>query len=148
MSSFQVSTSCVDAIVGVVLHLGSDQLLPTFDSYADDNVKRYAGTKLGQALQDLNVAAVNYRYSSNDESPRYLYTKKVYNSNVKSFRGTGDSRTAALVRCLKAIRCWSYQCSEGEFESILFVQMKEFLAGLAGTIVSSLPAYESAPWGE
>jgi hypothetical protein len=52
------------------------------------------------------------------------------------------------LAAMKLLRCWLYQCSEGEVpETALFKAFAELSNTLAQVVVSELAEYEAAPWG-
>jgi hypothetical protein len=91
--------------------------------------------RLGQAMFQLNIEAVNARYGS------ARFCKLDYR-----FEHTD---AVSLVQVLKSLQCWLYQCNEGDVpETELYglfdtdVQMY-----LMETIITKLPEYEEVAWG-
>ena len=89
---------------------------------------------LGQAMAALNCEAVNERYDEH-EAPSYTY-------------GEGPLMRDGVHQVLKSLKCWIYQCSEGDVpETALYKIMDDYAGQLAITIVRSAPEYEAAEWG-
>jgi hypothetical protein len=90
--------------------------------------------ELGRALHDMNVSAVCQRYT--DDSPGdYPYEHP---------RGHAPS----LLHAYKALRCYLYQCSEGDVPLWTMYQMLvDYADHLANAIVQAMPEYDALPWG-
>ncbi len=88
--------------------------------------------QLAQNMLDLNIAAVNQRYDSQDESYPVDYRYVLTND----------------VQVYKSLRCWLYQCSEGDIpEHDLFKVMNGAIKDyLSYKIISVLPQYDQAKW--
>lgn len=94
--------------------------------------------KLGQAMFNLNIKALQERYGPNGEKG---YRDLVYKPD---FFGTGFTK----VQALKSLDCWLYQCSEGNVpEDPLYKLMDSFADSIRRQMVSRMPEYESANWG-
>lgn len=52
------------------------------------------------------------------------------------------------MQALKSLRCWLYQCSEGNVpEQPLFKALERYAGDLAFHIVAELPGWNAAEWG-
>jgi hypothetical protein len=93
--------------------------------------------KLAQAMFQLNCDGVNARYGKGEaEKFRPL-----------SFQYQWESYFP-LVQVLKSLRCWKYQCNEGDVpQTKLYQFFGEVEKYLALQIVVDLPEYEKAWWG-
>lgn len=94
--------------------------------------------EIGKAMYSLNVDAVTARYSGRerDDLPgsgsEYCY----------------EENPCTDVQAYKSLRCWLYQCSEGDVpERPLFKAFEEIGGFIAEKIVSNLPQFEAADWG-
>lgn len=89
--------------------------------------------QLVDAMYKLNLAAYDYRYPEDkDIEPAPYSYKKLAGTDTEVY---------------KAVRCWSYQCTEGDIDQDpLYVVMNEYRALLADHIVRNLPEYDAAPW--
>lgn len=99
-------------------------------------VDRQGFEKLAKDMFKLNVRAVDERYGEGE-------AKTFRKLNFK-FRliPPGDA-----ISVYKALQCWLYQCSEGSVpERQLYKRMEKFGHLMAEDIVTSLPAYDAAPW--
>lgn len=92
---------------------------------------------LGRAMLELNATAFNARYGGRfaDEVPddldRYVW----------------QGRYVPLVEGYKSLRCWLYQCCEGEVpDHPLYVALGNYADALAVTLAESTPEYRSAAW--
>ena len=89
--------------------------------------------KLGRAMLEMNVDAVNQRYGDNTNPLVLPY--RYYPQPVSRIQG------------LKSLKCWLYQCTEGNVpQQKLFQVMEKFGHFLADEIIYSLPAYNNAEW--
>lgn len=93
--------------------------------------------KLGWDMFALNIRAVNMRYEDGHaEDFRPLNYKFMLEGNFPK------------VSVLKSLKCWLYQCSEGDCDkSDLYKMMDNLANSWAYDIVSSLPEYDKAVWG-
>lgn len=97
--------------------------------------------KLASAMHDLNREAIGQRYSEDDEM-----------LSGEPFLHKGGSRSAPSLKeaaqAYKSLRCWLYQCAEGDVpERLLFATMECVAQALAVAIVGDLPEYKTADWG-
>ncbi|RPJ40123.1 MAG: hypothetical protein EHM35_00525 [Planctomycetaceae bacterium] len=97
--------------------------------------KREDRERLASAMFALNVEAVNARYPDSAEQFRPL-------------NFTYCPTPAPLpVSAYKSLRCWLYQCSEGNVpKTDLYKLMDEASKLLAMQIVDDSPAYQAAGW--
>jgi hypothetical protein len=94
--------------------------------------------KLGQAMFQLNIIAVDARYGNGEAGK---FRKLDYHFE--------HTEAVSLMQVLKSLQCWLYQCNEGDVpETELYgffdtdVQMY-----LMDKIITALPEYEEAEWG-
>lgn len=88
--------------------------------------------KLGQAMHNLNLDAVNDRYQENTTASEFRYARMPH---------------ATDIQALKSLQCWLYQCSEGNVPERPLYQAFELASGrLALDIVGRLKEYETAAW--
>jgi len=138
MSAFIVGAACINSIVA---YLGghADRFCWLnrdlgYDVSQPKDLHRLAG-----ALHALNCEAVDQRYG----------------------RGTAAGDTASAppfeyrpvirdgVGVYKAILCLLYQCSEGDVpETPLYKALENMGNVIADDVVSGLPAFETASWGD
>jgi hypothetical protein len=93
-------------------------------------------TKLGQKMWDLNQLALGYRYGDEEVKLTYVF------SDV--------SFLLSDVQLYKSLRCWLYQCCEGdvpETSKLYRVFDEKITALIANAIVQRLPEYDEAKWG-
>ena len=92
---------------------------------------------LAEEMYKLNIAAVESRYgeySAGSMCDLNFMFKKVNPDNE--------------IQALKSLRCWLYQCGEGNVpESKLYQIMDLYSLDLALSIVRKLPEYDAAQWG-
>jgi hypothetical protein len=88
--------------------------------------------RVGAALHALNLAAVNYRYEETTQ-PSYDGFKE---------------ETATDGQVLMSLRCFLYQCSEGDIsEKILYKDLEVLRYEITSMIVEMSPEYQNAQWG-
>lgn len=89
--------------------------------------------RLAADMYAMNVRAVNGRYG--DDTPEGPYA-------------FGGGNLRGRIATYKALRCYLYQCSEGDVpEEPLYKALDTWAQRLADEIISALPEYEAAPWG-
>lgn len=96
----------------------------------DENWER----KLGQKMLDLNQLALGYRYGDDKQELNYTFSPVL----------------CTPIQAYKALRCWLYQCREGEIpeESKLYKFFDEIVVGyIAKSIITSTLEYRKAEWG-
>jgi len=140
MSAFIVEDRTINGVITFFALEKSDswykrklkELNPQFD--LDTREGREA---LGKAMFWLNVQAVTYRYEGGAEDFRALNYKYQ------------DYPYFSPIQALKSLRCWLYQCAEGNIPetSKLYQLMEEFSHRLALDIVRKTKEYENAYWG-
>lgn len=142
MSSFLVSDSCINKIVSY-LNRRADRFQWAFrnadgiDLSNSDDLAKLAGQ-----LFQLNCDALDARYGRGTAARDTEGRPAEF-----PFQFTPTTSVAAL----KAIQCWSYQCSEGDIDQRpLFRVMQDVRLALAEDIVKEYAAkdYEVAAWGE
>lgn len=92
-------------------------------------------TKFGRKLLSMNIDAVNQRYGGE-------YT----GNEVKNY--TFNMVDVSPVQAFKSLRCFLYQCSEGNVpKRKLYKTMDKLSDEISYEIVTSLPEYENGRWG-
>ena len=138
MSAYIVEDKTINRII---TFLASDQEASHVKSLLktqlglDHNDEKYH-ENLGTRMFSLNILAVNTLYGVGEaEKFRPLDYKFHYEITDR-------------IQALKSLRCFLYQCYEGEIpESQLFKILDSYAAELAYRIISYLPAYERADRG-
>lgn len=105
-------------------------------------MSRFDALALASAMFALNVEAVESRYGDS----------ATYGTHEGSFRPLDFAysyESANTFQVLKSLKCWLYQCSEGDIpeRSDLFRVLEQYAGELACGIVADMPAYEAASWG-
>jgi hypothetical protein len=92
---------------------------------------------LGNLMFSLNCDAVNQRYGD-DEAGKFRDLD--YSYRLEIFAGS--------IMAFKSLKCWQYQCSEGNIPETHLYEVMERVAGyLAESIVQRLPEYDrSGGW--
>jgi hypothetical protein len=94
--------------------------------------------RLGYAMFQLNVIAVEARYGSGE---------------AKRFRPLDYQHKATkavpMVQVLKSLHCWLYQCNEGDVPQTALYGLfdNDVRLYLMDKIITALPEYEQAAWG-
>lgn len=148
MSAFLVTRTHIDHVVAAIMEIAVES---GYVTEQEDKEGRFRD-KLGQWLVDMNIRAVDYRYSEKNAVPLYRNT----------YIGPHET-VAELVQRYKAIRCLAYQCAEGDVpETPLYRQLEAAGNTVARMILGSrsngdpdadaeairrMPEYEDAPWG-
>jgi hypothetical protein len=94
--------------------------------------------RLGYAMFQLNVIAVDARYGSG-EAKRFRPLD--YHYEVPE--------SVPLVQVLKSLQCWLYQCNEGDVPTTALYMLfdTEVQLYLMTEIIDTLPEYQHAYWG-
>lgn len=91
---------------------------------------------LARRMLELNIVAVNARYGTEEAESFEDLDYKISHEPVER------------VQALKSLRCWLYQCSEGDADKTpLFLIMEEYSNRLADEVISKMPEYDKAEWG-
>jgi hypothetical protein len=140
MSAFMVADTTINYVVNWLrreidrLPIISHKLKYVgFDTGGSDWAER-----LGQAMFQLNIEAVNDRYGSSEAA---RFRKLDYRFE--------HTEAVSLMQVLKSLQCWLYQCNEGdvpttELYGLLDTDVQMYLMD---TIITKLPEYEEATWG-
>ena len=95
-------------------------------------------TEIGKAMYSLNIDAVGARYGGRKRGDlpgsqgEYYYELTPCND----------------IQAYKSLRCWIYQCSEGDVpERPLYKAFEQIGTFIAEKIVNNLPQYDEADWG-
>jgi hypothetical protein len=93
--------------------------------------------ELGQAMFQLNVAAVHDRYGEGEAAR--------FRDLTYSYRPAHGSE----IQVLKSLRCWLYQCTEGQVvKQPLYRFFNDVVEQyLMSKNICALPEYEQAHWG-
>lgn len=138
MSAYIVSDETINKVVSYLYCKKDSHFWPANEIKESYNLKtRQDFERLAQDMFNLNIEAVEQRYGKGQA--------KEFRPLNFQFRLTANGTS---IHVLKALRCWLYQCSEGDCPevSFLYKMMNEFSHLLALDIVENMPAYENAPW--
>ena len=145
MSAYIVEDEVINTIVSFLemrarvddpsYHRGLDCLAKIGYDLNDDDAE-----KLASDMFELNVRAINQWYKG--EGMTTQFGKKLNFQYCFELPGS-------VMRALKCLECWSYQCCGGNIpeESRLYQAMEEVANALRYVIVSNLPEYQAASWG-
>lgn len=138
MSAFIVGD---DTINTVVSHLATMEKWKRGDIKGYDLDNHEDVERLAKDMFSMNVDAVRGRYNNDLEGFRPL------DFECKSRRPQSD------IRAYKALCCFLYQCAETCIDGHipdrqLYKDLKAIQHRLADIIVSKLPEYADAPWGD
>lgn len=138
MSAFLVKDRTINQVVTWLHQQRSDSIYQhkIEQAFGLNLLDRADCGRLAQAMFELNSKAVRQRYRDADQSEMI----------PASF--TPKYELATAMQAYKSLRCWYYQCAEGDIRetSILYGIMGEILDCLAHEIICSMPAYEKATW--
>jgi hypothetical protein len=137
MSAFIVEDKTINKIVSkIYLDRDGDWLKRKFKDAGYDLDISNQRSKLAWDMFKLNIRAVNMRYEDKPADQfRPLNFKPALEANY------------TMISCIKSIKCWMYQCSEGDCDqSELFKLMECVCDSWMYKVVSSLPEYEKSVW--
>lgn len=135
MSAFVVEQTTIHKILSWLRHefRESSWLRQIAERYHIDVETTGWEQRIGQAMYDLNIDAVNQRYTEHNPREAFVYVPYPYTSRIAAW---------------KALGCWLYQCSEGTVpQTKLYHYFQEIEKETALSIVMNLPEYEQAQWG-
>jgi hypothetical protein len=94
--------------------------------------------RLGYAMFQLNVIAVDARYGS-DQAKKFRPLAYRYKF----------THTVPLAQVLKSLQCWLYQCNEGDVPTTALYGLfdNDVQLYLMTEIIDTLPEYQNAHWG-
>jgi hypothetical protein len=103
----------------------------------DTGKSGWAG-RLGYAMFQLNIIAVDARYGSGEARKFRLLN---YHYEV--------IEPVPLVQVLKSLQCWLYQCNEGDVPTTGLYTLfdNDVQLYLMNEIIGTLPEYQHAVWG-
>jgi hypothetical protein len=140
MSAFIVADKTINHIVN---WLRSEKFLcpeipDKFKALGIDRAVSGWEAKLGRAMFQLNIRAVDARYGSGQAAK---IRKRAYRYHV--------AEVAPLVQVLQSLHCWLYQCDEGVVPATELYRLfaTDVQIYLMDTIITNLPEYEKAKWG-
>jgi hypothetical protein len=142
MSAFIVANKTINTIVNWLrrdVDLDRFSLIPHkltelgFDTGKSDWTER-----LGYAMFQLNIIAVDARYGSGEAGK---FRKLDYRYEV--------IEPIPLVEVLKSLQCWLYQCNEGDVPTTALYGLfdNDVQLSLMTEIIDALPEYQNAFWG-
>jgi hypothetical protein len=94
--------------------------------------------RLGQAMFQLNVIAVDVRYGSGEARKSRPLTYH--------YKATAP---VPMTQVLKSLQCWLYQCNEGDVPMTALYTLfdNDVQVYLMTEIIDALPEYQNAIWG-
>lgn len=143
MSCFIVSNNIINSIVcymGRVSSIYDRRYLGNLLNKNDEETSIYIVnhnnyiSEFGRDLINLNIKAFNYRYPNDkmEELKNYIHVPYV----------------VSQIQLIKNIKCYLYQCDEGNFhEDLLYKFMDSLCYSLCYDFVSDSPNYDKLTWG-
>jgi hypothetical protein len=134
MSSFIVSDPTINRVVSYLArdkHNASYAVRRLREELGITSAGSELGKELGVLMSALNIAAVSTRYNEENAVNDYRFKQVL----------------CTKIQALKSLRCWIYQCSEGDIpERPLYKIMDEYADSLAWSIINAMPEYDAAEW--
>ena len=136
MSVFMLKDICISRIITYITILNSPHIYNAFnDLFNADLTKKEGRNTLGLSIKDLNATAFELVYQLKLEDVEREYVYEYADSNI--------------VQVYKDLQCLLYQCSSGDLDQTdLFKTLSELKNYLGELIITHLPVWEAAPWGE
>ena len=147
MSAYVVENKTINKVVSWLEYqvrydrgdfISAQWLKKLFSELGYDLEKKEEFSRLAEDMFGLNVLAIEQRYGNGEaEKFRALDFKYVWNMN------------STVISVLKGLRCWIYQCSEGDVpeKSKLYKLWDDLSGAISMRIISRTPEYENADWG-
>lgn len=139
MSAFVVADKTINRVVSKMkFRMVHSHLKEEFIKLGLNPDQPFFEHRIGKALFDMNVRAVNARYGQGEaETFREL-----------NYKYKDEFTSAGIYQEYKSLRCLMYQCSEGDVpEEALYKLMEKYGNELAYEIVTSSEKYEESDWG-
>ncbi len=131
MSAYVVESETIHKIISGIVERGNEVIAGYRVEKDWDSRTRLS--EFGQAMLRMNESAVGQRYHEHVEPTPYQFQRRAVLSHVQTF---------------KALRCFLYQCGEGDVpQTDLYRALWEYLGNLAIELVSASDSYRSAHWG-
>ena len=140
MSAFMVEDKTINRVASTLYHdreaaWTRKRLFEEFGIPTDGDRDQCAA-QLGQLMFILNIRGVNARYGS-DQAQEFRPLDYAYHYEMTT-----------KMQALKSLRCWLYQCNEGDTnKQDLYKIMDGYADALALSIISAMPEYDQADWG-
>jgi len=139
MSAFVVTDKTINQFLFYLSQTGRDShwLISDLEKAIGMNLKTGRDlAELGKRMFALNCKAVNQRYGPD---------------SAQDFRALDYAYRLEMVttpyQALARLKCWLYQCSEGEVpETPLYKAMEQIAYEIAMHIVTRTPQYDAAGW--
>jgi hypothetical protein len=142
MSAFIVEDKTINNVVNWLrrdVELDKFSLIPhKLTKLGFDTGKSGWTERLGYAMFQLNIIAVDARYGSGEAGK---FRKLDYRYQV--------TVPVPLVQVLKSLQCWLYQCNEGDVPTTALYGLfdNDVQLYLMNEIIDTLPEYQNAVWG-
>ena len=136
MSAFIVENKTINAVVTKLTYdRNGEWQKAQFKKLGYDLDTLEGRQQLGWAMFKLNIRAVNQRYNGDAADFRPLNYKFTFENDYLK------------VAAIKALKCWLYQCTEGDCDkSELYLVMDKLANSWAYDVVRDLPEYEAQAW--
>ncbi len=135
MSSFLVSDATINNVLGWLNHRDNrHELTLVLEVAGIEATDPEWPDKLGASMRQLNIDATNARYKDKD-------------SQAAGFEHEWTNVSA--VQAYKSLRCWLYQCAEGDIDSrpLYIVFDYQVSQRIAADVIHALPQFDKAVWG-
>lgn len=143
MSSYIVGDSAINRIVShISMRAGGDSMLGSSYRRALEDYPLILNEglhKLADDMLKLNVKAVALRYPEDEHDK----------SKIDEFPYKFTPDTGSIYQVLASLRCWLYQCSEGDIPetSGLYDAMTQIKHSIAYEIIDASPEWKATTWG-
>lgn len=137
MSSFMCSPRTIGKVLRVM-----ERRYTTFSQYPPLAWSNLEQQQMALQLVLMNDQAMSARYNKHDQLTEEEAT------DLALLVALADG-PASNLELLKAMDCYLYQCNEGSIgESAFYTRVSAERGRLANEILTSLPEYDAAPWGD
>lgn len=142
MSCYMVENETINRIVSGLEYAKNHGTRINYVSLRDNALSRMIGDRkqneeMVKALAHMNARAVYDRYPHHGGYPAAEVSSYAYKSTMPP----------GLTQFLKSLRCYLYQCSEGNVpKESLFMLLEELSYDIALHIAENTPEYERAQW--
>lgn len=151
MSSFIVEDITINRVLNWLFWINKS-------SYVEERIKEVTGVTykgnsdeqtekelqlLGNLMFALNLRGTSQRYKTNPKQTVAEFEVKPF-----KFKWLKYKEYKNKYQVLKSLRCFLYQCAEGDTEEQpLYLMLREVEYELMDDIIRELPKYDAAKWG-
>ena len=155
MSAFMMSNETLSMLANLIAryYVNSDSMGFYFPEELREELKdtRFSGELIFNKLADLNIKSLSQRYPNDYQEMvgkvEYIPWNDIWNRPVWNMEEGVIMIGKWYYQFLKSLRCYLYQCCEGDcYETKLYKALDQLSLELGYFIATNQPEYELAKW--